>query len=183
MKQTLNILLIILALMTEGCEKTYPPLPTKLPPITQEGKNTFGCLIEGEVYVPDIRKIVFMPPYEIDIKFPQYPDYYFSVTTQRVVNDTDTLMNAEVGFGSNNIWTTGTYTLDGSIKYNNKYYRALPGTTSLTITRLDTIKEIISGQFYFQASKLSDNFTLIDINDPDWEIITISNGRFDLKRQ
>ena len=26
--------------------------PATLPPITQEGKNTFGCKVDGEVWVP-----------------------------------------------------------------------------------------------------------------------------------
>lgn len=183
MKRTLSILLIIVALATGCCKfEWYPPLPTELPPVTEEGKNTFGCLIEDEIYVPAGRRITMEPILQINY-FPTHPYYYFSVTTHRFVDykGTDPVMDAHVRFGSDSIYTIGTYTLDGTVTYNNNWYQALPGTTSLTITKLDTIKGIISGQFYFQAIE-NNNFLPIDRLDPNSKVITISNGRFDLKR-
>ena len=40
-----------------GCEKNKEHLTTELPPATQKGKNTFGCMIENEIYVPEIRRV------------------------------------------------------------------------------------------------------------------------------
>ena len=37
-------------LFCTSCKKTSPP--TVLPPITQNGANTFGCKINGQVWVP-----------------------------------------------------------------------------------------------------------------------------------
>ena len=191
MKRILNILLIA-ALLTGCCEDFWekPPLIMELPPITEEGKDTFGCMIEDEVYVPQSRRMRFMPMYYIETTFPEYPNYRFGVTTYRFVGEKDIVQDAEVNFG-NVIWdgrgnvilwdsirTTGTYTLYGTVKYNGNYYQALSNTSSLMITKLDTINGIISGQFYFQAI-MNNNSLPIDMIDPDSKIITISNGRFD----
>lgn len=42
--------LFVLFLIT-SCESLINPEP-ELPPITTEGKNTFGCLVNGEVWLP-----------------------------------------------------------------------------------------------------------------------------------
>src|SRR5690606_1950129 len=56
MKHFLIILSLMLIFAMPGCEieplkKKDPPEPT-LPPITTEGKNTFGCLVDGKLYLP-----------------------------------------------------------------------------------------------------------------------------------
>lgn len=48
--------LIIIFLFT-SCELIFSPEP-ELPPITSEGKGTFGCLINGEVWLPDDQFLV-----------------------------------------------------------------------------------------------------------------------------
>lgn len=51
----LNLLLLLTLTACEGCKKDEPKPKTeleKLPPITQDGKNTFGCLVNGKAYVP-----------------------------------------------------------------------------------------------------------------------------------
>jgi hypothetical protein len=46
-----NGFLIILLIANLHCKKSHPP-PNILPAMTQEGKNTFGCMVNGEVWVP-----------------------------------------------------------------------------------------------------------------------------------
>jgi len=174
MKRTLNILLIIAALTMTNCECWYDPLIMELPPITEEGKNTFGCMIEDEVYVPQARRLDFSGiPIGCEVwKFPE-TESLFSVETNRFVGKSDKVKDAKVNIEAKDICGSGTYTMDdGWILYNDTWYQVLPNTSSLTITKLDTIKGIISGQFYFQASRNKE--------DIDSKIITISNGRFDL---
>ncbi len=43
--------ILITSLCSLQCRKYEGP-PTELPPITQEGKNTFGCKIDGKIWVP-----------------------------------------------------------------------------------------------------------------------------------
>jgi len=45
------ILLIILPLLALQCNKDPEPIE-QLPEATQTGKNTFGCLVDGEVWLP-----------------------------------------------------------------------------------------------------------------------------------
>lgn len=45
-------LLALSALCFAACKKTNTPVQDQLPPITQTGAGTFGCLINGEVYTP-----------------------------------------------------------------------------------------------------------------------------------
>jgi hypothetical protein len=62
MKKYYFILALILLSQT-ACKKdkhingtgTPPPQQQQLPPITTEGKNTFGCLVNGEVWLPEVK--------------------------------------------------------------------------------------------------------------------------------
>jgi len=50
-----NILLLTISffLLSSSCKKNKPTNPVdQLPPETQTGANTFGCLINGEVFKP-----------------------------------------------------------------------------------------------------------------------------------
>ena len=44
-------LFFVAALFCIGCSDNDPP-QDQLPPITQNGANTFGCVINGEVLIP-----------------------------------------------------------------------------------------------------------------------------------
>src|ERR1700733_2066445 len=46
-----HVILFLLLYINTQCKKSAPP-PNILPPMTQEGKNTFGCKINGEVWIP-----------------------------------------------------------------------------------------------------------------------------------
>ena len=47
------IVIILSTLLGASCKKTNTPSPTdQLPPTTQTGANTFGCLVNGKVYIP-----------------------------------------------------------------------------------------------------------------------------------
>jgi len=52
----INLILLLLLASCDGCKKEDPkPLTEleKLPPATQEGKNTFGCLVNGKAFLPE----------------------------------------------------------------------------------------------------------------------------------
>ena len=55
MKPVLFLTILILTTCCSSCELLFPKSEPKtelekLPPITQEGKNTFGCLVNGEAF-------------------------------------------------------------------------------------------------------------------------------------
>jgi hypothetical protein len=56
MKPVLFLAILILTTCCSSCELLFPKTEPKtelekLPPITQEGKNTFGCLVNGKAFV------------------------------------------------------------------------------------------------------------------------------------
>ena len=55
MKYTL-LLFLMIPLLATNCEDDPPLSPLEqLPPATQTGEYTFGCLVNGEAFVPDNR--------------------------------------------------------------------------------------------------------------------------------
>ncbi len=178
MKRKHSRLVLIIVLLI-SCEKEKTPLPTELPPITEEGKNTFGCVIENEVYVPEIRRTSWSIPGSqfdaIEFTFPVYPDYNFRVSTIRLVDKDDALMDAQVEFmidsSVNNI---GRYNFSHvTVKYENEYYYSdTSNKGELIVSKYDSVNKIIAGTFIFSA---------IDKNNTNSKIININEGRFDLK--
>jgi hypothetical protein len=174
-----KIIVILIIVLLGACEKDKNPLPTELPPITEEGKNTFGCLIENEIYVPEKRRTTWSvpgPQFEpIEFSFPQYPNYTFRVSTIRLVDEDDDLMDAEVEFMVDScILKPGKYKFSHiSVIYENEAYSShLIDNDSLIITKIDTINNIISGQF---------SAILTDVSTYS-KFINITKGRFDLKK-
>ncbi|MCK4664294.1 MAG: hypothetical protein KAT68_15605 [Bacteroidales bacterium] len=176
MKKVIIILIILLIGLFTRCVKKENPLPTELPPITESGENTFGCLIEDEIFVPDIRRIVCCEAQAIPIvfDFPKYPEYFFRISAVRKVNKNDNAKDAEVVLMVDSIFQGGSFSLFyATVKYENVYYYTDSiDNGTIEILKLDSINNIISGLFYFQA---------IDKNNTNSKIINIINGRFDLK--
>lgn len=63
--QTIKIYLVLLTTLLLGCSENenivLPETKDELPPITQTGANTFGCLIDGNVFIPK-DKTGYTPP-------------------------------------------------------------------------------------------------------------------------
>jgi len=176
-----RIIVILIIVLIAACEKEKTPLPTELPPISEEGKNTFGCMIEKEIYVPEKRRTSWSipgPQFEpIEFNFPLYPIYTFRVSTIRLVDEDDYLMDAEVEFMvDSSVSTIGEYRFSHlKVKYENVFYYAdTLNNGLLNISKYDSIKGIISGTF---------NFTVIDKNNTNSKILNITKGRFDLKEK
>jgi hypothetical protein len=159
------------------CRKSSPP-PNILPPVTQEGKNTFGCKVKGEVWIPYFHCTVFTGSCK-ELGFSVYHSdtthqlpLYFSLSTRRATSDTT--------FSSFDLYSVGAINKTGNvidsvvILYHalgsSEYYRYPPSNTSgvLNFTKLDTINRIIAGTF---------SFTLYNTwNDS----VVVTDGRFDL---
>ena len=191
MKTTLFILFILLA----GCSKDNSGGPIlSLPPETQVGANTFGCLInnklviprdgEGSIMGPDRAFYLWGDPSgndqytEIDVRD------YKSYRTAKILIHIQNLK--QLGVGNYIIdESNGNSNIDGLnhnyihcrvFNQNLNYYRYYGSTTAsgmLTITRYEFIpgqKLIISGTF---------SATVKSFADPN-DIIQITMGRFDL---
>ncbi len=164
------------------CRKYQGP-PTELPPITQEGKNTFGCKIDGKLWVPYYSCNGFSAnpcgelavnvsetnlnndfPLSISIKASQKTkDNSFSALT------IETPTNTGIFYGGNKLDSVQIkFQKPQSLSqyHNYNYYQKIE---KFEITKLDLTNKIISGVFELTLYK--------SINDS----IRITEGRFDLK--
>jgi hypothetical protein len=165
-----NLLLLILTVFTlTSCDKDDDKPKTeleKLPPATQTGAKTFGCLLDG---------VAFVPTKANGSSFYQYVNgYYFSLQGNMYVNKELILL----GLSTDNlkIEEGKTYILQAKIDGNAsaKYFDDLPNRTTstekgeMTITKLDFTEHIVSGTFFY------------DIKDSKGVVHKITNGRFDM---
>ncbi|MCO6494713.1 MAG: hypothetical protein J5I91_03400 [Bacteroidetes bacterium] len=162
--------------------------PTELPPITTEGKNTFGCYVDGELLVPFPRKAIK----------DNFNKFYYGVKWDDLNGTLD--VNATMEGDSmhtsktinmhlfRRIFTSGEhilYTDSTRNQYNNINAVGLrirdkkdktifdswmiPNADCgrMNILRLDTVARIVSGTFYFDA-----------INK-EGDTVKVTDGRFD----
>lgn len=171
------LLLILIAAFSICCNKDDNPAPTptpisQLPPETQTGANTFGCLLDGQVFKPGLTNNSFDCVYQ-NIN----NEYYFSLQGNR--RDTNNNL-VRLGCSTQNLQITEgqTYQLKERINGNasGKYFFNLDFvyTTStefgeLKITKLDFTHNIVSGTFWYN---IKDNQNIIH---------HITDGRFDMQ--
>jgi hypothetical protein len=165
LQKIIPLLFITLLAACEGCKDDPTPKTEleKLPPATQEGKNTFGCLVNGKAWVTET-SIDAVVAYQLDIlqisaclNDKERDDcmsfYAFGDRSVEVIN---LAQNQNAGVGFDSAETNCIYPSENAISGN------------LSITKLDETKLIISGTFEFT--------TVISGCDT----IKVTDGRFDL---
>ena len=186
------ILFFFLALAS--CSKDNNTVDDKLPPITQTGANTAGCIINGKVIIPKNGSQVIggSPNYGL-IKsqgnnfWPNKDDYWqLEIANKKEANGSGIILwikNMQTGNGDYNVeQSNGELYADGpnnnqiivGITKNgvNKTYFSSPNSGIIKILRSDLSvgTSIFSGTF---------NCTLYNKDVPS-EIIQITEGRFDI---
>ncbi|POY34660.1 hypothetical protein C3K47_19115 [Solitalea longa] len=179
MKTLLLSLLVILVFTAANCRKQNDLEPNGLPPATQEGKNTFGFLLNGEPWSP----LGFNGRANLSIDYDsQYKRGIFNIAAYRIIKESGN--EQAIGFGLRDSLNDlsipaklllGNKTLFGLtfITENCTYDYFDEGTYKkgdLVISKLDRTKRIISGTFNATLSK-----------EGCGDTIKITNGRFDLK--
>lgn len=181
MKTFLNFSLSIILLLSLGACSKDDDIPNnpidQLPPATQTGENTFGCLLDGAAFIP---RAIYVP-YNC---FYQYVDggYYFYVSaTNKKEGITEGI---SVGTEKLQISENTTYILKERMNGNafgflyignsntgeiQEDYTSLDYFGELTITKLDFENNIVSGTFWF------------DIKDENGIVHKIRKGRFDMQ--
>ncbi|MBN8682020.1 MAG: hypothetical protein J0L99_05190 [Chitinophagales bacterium] len=177
MKNTLLFILLLAALSFSACEKEKTP-PTeleKLPAATQEGKNTFGCLVDGKAWTPKWGGLIN----------PGITPYYNNVLGRFTIDAahySNQKLSSGVWITGDSIWGPGVYNLvhpllsyihidsacGSSGPQSHEYHDNINGT--IQITRLDVSTGIISGTFEFDA-----------VSETCQDTVHISDGRFDIK--
>jgi hypothetical protein len=170
--------------ISPSCKKHNPdPDPLSLlPPATQTGANTFGCLVNGQALVAKNTKGNGQSPTQCNYIYTN-GGYYFTVAGSDDSNK-DYIVSAALN-------TTLLAITEGQIiKLENRneagkacglyslvYNNTQPPTWQTTvingqmhIVKFDQVHQIVSGTFDFNA-----------INLVTGEVVSVTNGRFDMK--
>ena len=179
MKNIYFFSVVLAFLFCASCKKDQPPNvlpPDTLPPITQTGANTFGCKINGQVWVP------YYPCEDTWWNGAVEIQYGFNSPNKNSILPMGFGMIAE-NFTSHSsliIGTIGTIiygkgniidTLNIGFSNDNGYYTPPNGDPNniFQITKLDTVNKIFSGIFSFTLyASFSDS-------------VVITDGRFDFQ--
>lgn len=190
----LYIILLALSCLALQCDKDKDePEPDQnnkeqLPPATQSGENTFGCLVNGEVWRPaggnsldnDLEagygrgSLVIAAERKITDKNGNFQDQDISIYIQKnayKLKKHKLTINKNRGKWAKFQDDTDTCKYSGR-KFYTKYTTDSIHNGFVKLTRVDSIKNIIAGQFEFMA-----------VNDTCGKVDTIkvTKGRFDIK--
>jgi hypothetical protein len=182
------ILLALLLCTWMACKKD--PLPpytgpqpidyTVLPPATQTGAGTFGCLVDGDVWVPRVE--LFVPTYDKLFNFFEYSNGGGGLSAKILTSTQNDYLS--LSFSPNNFMLSKHLPTSDSLypyrvwlwfrfgdsgDYFEPIYEQPDSSNFFKVTYLDTSKNIISGEF---------NFTLYNQVGNE---IRLTNGRFDMK--
>jgi len=165
-----------------SCRKHKPiNLIDQLPPATQTGANTFGCLINGQAFLPKGPSLgpILQCAYQY-LNTDYSKGFFFQLSASHKNNTTDVLA---VGIFTDSLSINiGNFVLGNNQKgytcalysrFNNagnvKLYTSdnLPG--QLTITKFDEYNQIVSGTFWFSVVK------------SPGDTIKVTDGRFDMQ--
>ena len=187
MKKYTTTLLILLAtiLLAASCKKdkiqdTRSELE-KLPPITQTGANTFGCLVDGVAWIPNGSKPQTGGPNIQVYVDPTFQGGRFAITGHKYNEP-----NQYISIGSFKCTSSGFYDFDST--YNGiQFYRNRTGSNFvnystndigifkkgfINITKYDLISGIFSGTFEGKLFIANGSYN---------DTIKVTDGRFDVK--
>lgn len=164
------------------CRKpgTYKGTDTPgLPPATQNGANTFGCLLNGQLWIPQGNN---GSGNNLSINYdPQFNNGVFSIAAYNAINSSANTQYLGVGIGDSlNFFTfprtfklskTSIYRTTASISLSCiiRSTATIISEGELFIDKLDKQKRIIAGRF---------NYTLYQSG---CDTVKVTNGRFDMK--
>ena len=138
-----------------------------LPPVTITGAGTFGCIVDGKIYVP--QGVDSEPLVDASFEMIVVSGGQSDVNLQLIVRDTlhhPILVNQPYYFNQKDV--TCIYHL--SNKASNCDYRDTPVTGYIKFARIDFEKHIISGVFEFSAYSPKCD-----------KVINVTDGRFDIR--
>ncbi len=164
---------ILLFLLLLSCKKE------KLPKPTQQGKNTFGCKVDGKLFVP--KDVITVPVTPGLIAFyDEAGSNYFELRVTENKDEENGGLRRTILFkifnltvGTNNLNEQNKVSVKISVDNNqlDKSYETNSTTGGiLTVTRLDTNQNIISGTFSFVAAPKQANS----------QNVHVTEGRFDI---
>ena len=175
--KNLVIITMLLLLCAASCKKENKN-EDQLPPATQTGANTFGCLVNGKVYVPKGFNGTGTPNPKTQFDIGVNGQPYFNITVSRLSAGNVSEGNLFMSIG--NLSTLGIYNYPADLNFlfgwniiGDCGIIAFDTTVKkwglCEITKYDLNARIISGKFNLKYKTLS------------CDTIFITNGRFDFK--
>jgi hypothetical protein len=176
MKRIYRFVFLSLAFVA-SCKKGNDSPVDKLPSATMTGADTFGCLINGEAWLPHTG--AFWDP-ALNAYYAQWPtgEWQLFISARKIIPNKG--IHQEFGItvwepklGENTIPPIEGIFLDFEKRGGNRLYSLDTLSPHLmTITKLDLANFIASGTFTFTA-----------INDDCTDTIRVTDGRFDIDTQ
>lgn len=182
-----TILLLLLSLLLTQCSWLLPKKEAQpeLPPPTQEGKNTFGCYLNGKSWAPKGRLGFGKSSLKMNID-PSFRGGHLSVIAywyeegkvdQKISFYVDSIPKYGAATYPFSCVVSGPYIDGGSASFTDdlsacQYYycnddsRIVSG--HCTVTRYDLVGRVVSGTFEFTLAK------------PGCDTVRVTDGRFDL---
>ena len=175
------LLFVPLALLLAQCKKADQAPADQLPPATQTGAGTFGCLVNGQPWTPN-GFVGLSTNYAVTYD-PGYLGGALQVKTYRYTGANDDVYQA-MTFGAAGVTGPGAHAFPlagpNGIYYADygqlapcRYFGSLPvplyQTGTLTLTRFDLTQGIVAGTF---------SFTMVQAG---CDTLKITQGRFDKK--
>lgn len=163
-----------------SCKKNVDDLPAA----TQSGANTFGCRIDGKIWVPqknpvfpgaDILESRQMPNNDLYINARNFNSSPNETEFEIFIKEMDGLgvYTFNTTLSAPSTAASYIYYVKRNISPQNEWMTSASYTGTVTITAYDTVQRFVSGTFQLQAINL--------YNAP--MPITVSDGRFDVKIQ
>ncbi|WP_299758694.1 hypothetical protein [uncultured Pontibacter sp.] len=171
--QALPLLLLFALLSFSSCKKKDANPKEVLPAATMEGKNTFGAMVNGKVWLPKGRPSLFRSNFIVTYD-PGYKGGTLNVSAYRKANENSP--ESAMVMGMTQVDHEGVYTFDDVELSGVRYYNGICEYDDapdfyqrgkLEVTKLDLVNGIIAGKF-----ELTLAITGCDT-------IRINEGRFD----
>ena len=180
--RSIALSVVSLIMLSSSCKKhTIPPgnQLSLLPPATQTGANTFGCLVNGQAFVPG-GSVFNGAPFQCNYIYTG-GGYYLTVAADNKGGDgtiTDIVLGTDslaVSQGQTLLFkrsASGNAQASYNLVYAHggltSYITKNPASGQLIISRFDPDKQIVSGTFYFNAVNATGN------------TVNVTDGRFDM---
>lgn len=180
---TFYLLLSLLLTTSMKCKKDETGIEA-LPPATQEGKNTFGCLVNGEAFTPKGSNLggPVLSSYYQYLNTSTAQGYFFNVSADKKENN----FSKSISIGANDVIITqgmkyqlknypnkneayGRFLIVSNLGVINQYATINEYKGELFISKFDEVSQIVSGSFWFDA-----------VNEKG-EKVEVREGRFDVK--
>ena len=176
---TLWLLLLALCSLFASCKKEPVDELSKLPPATQTGANTFGCLLNGKAWVAHTDcKYLCDPAFKI--YYDNFQGGYLALSAKFQNSKENLDQEIDIVFDSTNYKNQFFFVKNSNhlnirllnyngVTYNTVIDSTVNGNCQVQVSRYDLQSGIISGTFEFSLTK------------PSCVPISVTNGRFDYK--